>query len=76
MAFSCELPHSLTDLEVYAVRRALVLEVGFLASSSKSAERILGLILGLAKNHPWMLATLGCPGTSRPRKSSVDKFLS
>ena len=32
-------------------------------------------IVGLAKNHPWMLTTLGCPGTPDPRTSSVDKFL-
>ena len=31
---------------------------------------------GPAKNHPWMLTTLGCPGTPDPRNSSVEKFLS
>ena len=30
--------------------------------------------IGLAKNHPWMLTTLGCPGTPDPRNSSVEKF--
>ena len=30
--------------------------------------------LGPAKNHPWILTTLGCPGTPDPRNSSVDKF--
>ena len=35
-----------------------------------------GKSLGPAKNHPWMLTTLGCPGTPDPRNSSVEKFLS
>ena len=29
-----------------------------------------------AKNHPWVLTTLGCPGTPDLRNSSVDNFLS
>ena len=30
--------------------------------------------LGPAKNHPWILTTLGCPATPDPRNSSVKKF--
>ena len=30
--------------------------------------------LGPANNHPWILTTLGCPGTPDPRNSSVEKF--
>ena len=31
---------------------------------------------GSAKNHPWMLTTLGCPGTRVLRNSWVDEVLS
>ena len=30
----------------------------------------------MAKNHPWMLTTLGCPRTPDPTNSPVEKFLS
>ena len=30
--------------------------------------------LGLAKNHPWILTTLGCRGAPDPRNFSVEKF--
>ena len=42
---------------------------------SSALQKILRAILP-AKNHPWILTTLGCLRTPDPRNSSVEKFLS
>ena len=42
---------------------------------AKERVRVKIANIGPAKNHPWILTTLGCPGTSDPRNSQAEESL-